>query len=198
MFIAIDENLKPYVTNGSNRIYSYRISEDSYKKVLNICLNIFGEELCRKSAFTYAQMQPVFEKNHYDGTVTLTGEFFNGTKKPPGNDDMFTSFFLHEKGFEFKKINSYDIDNIPIDFVYENLSPIWKEKWNGLFLCMQPGGQWWISNGMEYFKRINGWQRFDSDVYFSVFDMFEINPVDDCTKKYYLRNYKNVKDYENN
>ncbi len=187
--IAIDANLRPYITEGSRRLHYYNITDSIYKNVFNICIKIFGEDLCRKSAFTYAQIEPVYEKNHKDGTVTLTGEFFRGEKRPDDNS-IFKNLFLHESGFEFKDIKSYDIDKIPIDYLYENMTPIWKDRWKNLFLCMQPGGQWWISNGMEYSSRENGWKRFDSNVYFSIFDTFYINPIDDCTRKFYLRDYQ--------
>lgn len=189
LYIAIDENLKPYVTEGLRILYSYDISEQMYNKVLAICLKIFGEELCRKSALTYAQKRAVFEIEEPGGIVSLTGEFFNGTKRP--YEGLFSNLFIHEKGFKFAVKKTYDIDTIPVDYIYNNLTDLWKGLWNGLFLCMQPSGQWWISNGMEFSTKYNGWKRFDSDVYFSPFDFFDINPVDDCTKKYYLAEFNN-------
>jgi hypothetical protein len=187
LYIAIDESLQAYVAEGSRQLYHYSVTEKVYMKIFRICTSLFGEELCRQSALTYAQARPIYEKYDSDGTVTLTGEFYKGTKKPK-TEGLLSSLFIHEKGFVFSNKKSYSIDELPAKEIYDKLSDTYRSLWKHLFLCMQPSGEWWISNGMEFDSRygIGRWKRFDSSVYFSPFDLFNISPVDDCRIKYYL------------
>ena len=186
LHLAIDESLRPYVAEGSRLLYHYSVTEKVYMKIFRICTSLFGEELCRQSALTYAQSQPTYEIYGSDGTVTLTGEFYRGIRKP--SEGLLSSLFIHEKGFVFSSKKSYSIDELPAKEIYDKLSEVYKSRWKYLFLCMQPSGEWWISDGMEFDGRygIGRWNRFDSSVYFSPFDLFNISPVDDCRIKYYL------------
>jgi hypothetical protein len=187
LHLAIDETLSPYVSEDSRQLYHYSITQQLYMKIFRICLSLFGEELCRKSALTYAQTRPTYEIYDSDGKVTFTGEFYRGTKKPI-SEGLLGNLFIHEKGFKFSNKKNYSIYELPTKEIYDKLSESYKSRWKYLFLCMQPSGEWWISDGMEFDSRYgNGrWKRFDSDVYFSPFDMFDINPVDDYRVKYYL------------
>lgn len=192
LFIMIDENMNIYITEHKPRlIYSYNgITEKIFNKVLDICIKIFGENLCKKSALTYAQRTPVFERYEKHGIVTITGEFFRGEKRPPGS---FKNKFLNEQKFNFDNKPIYNLSSIPIDYIYDRLSFKYKESFESLYFVMQPSGQWWITNCMLFSDRDNRWLNFDG-ILFSPFDMFHIHPVDDFKKKYYLID---IKTFEN-
>ncbi len=191
---ALNENLEVYLTEGRRLVY--KVDIDLYHKVLNQCINLFGEKLCRESALTYMSNEPIYEREeivHGEVIVTLTGEYYNGIKHPK-EGTLFKNQFIHEQGFKLPKIAEYEINNIPIKELYNIMSELYKDNWGSLYFCMQPDGEWWISNGMLYDGK--RWSRYYSDVLFDIFDWCKIKPIDEPSEKFYLSDIANKQNFK--
>jgi hypothetical protein len=195
LYLFINEELNIYISEYKPRLlWSNLVSKKQFEKTLNTCIKIFGEDLCRKSAFTYAQPNNVFEYNGEDGTVTLTGNYFNG-KSRPDEGGLFMFDWISEKEFKFRDVKTYNILEVPTQEIYNRLNWLGKRNYKSLYLTMNPNGEWWISDGLVFDGTEKEWVNYSSD-FFSPFWMFDINPIDNFTEKCYLRDLKPIEQHD--
>jgi hypothetical protein len=185
LYIAITKEGIPYVTQGQELFSSWDITEDMYMNVLDTCIKIFGIDMCLESALTYAREYRIRDEGDSMYNIWFKEDYLSGSKVP--EQGLLKGLFLHQQGFKFHKPLNFSLDNKLAEYFKNILTPIWKERWDNLFLSMNPSGQWWISDGMEFDDDSMRWKRYDSSVLFSIVSGILIQPIEDFERKIYLK-----------
>lgn len=162
------------------QIYHNMITKDIFLQFKDIYINIYGNDLCKMSGLCTATTTRKYDKVYSNGHVAITGDILYGKNQ---KQNLFSNQYLDENGYKFVEKKTIKIEDIDWTEIKSILSPSWKNEFNGLYLCMQPNGEWWITASMEYSERY-GWKHYDGG-FFDLFETYIIEPVKDPSVKYY-------------